>query len=111
MRLDQGLDGHLVSGHVDAVAEVSDVAMVGDNKMLTVKMPPKLMIYVVEKGSICVDGVSLTINEITPDGVCLNLVPHTLNNSQLCFLRPGMKVNVEMDMIAKYVRKMMSAVG
>jgi len=109
LRLADRLDGHLVSGHVDGVGEVVAFAPVGESHRLVVRVPAELAKYVARKGSIAVQGVSLTVNRV--DGVrCeVNLVPHTLAVTTLKSLRPGARVNLEVDLIARYVERMLGA--
>jgi riboflavin synthase len=102
------LGGHLVQGHVDGVGEVSAVELDGTGgALVTVRVPGDLLRYVVEKGSITVDGVSLTVAALTADGVVLALIPHTLQVTTLGAARPGDPVNVEVDVIAKYVERLL----
>jgi riboflavin synthase len=104
------LGGHLVQGHVDGVGEVVAVAPEDDGgARLTVRVPGALMRYVVEKGSITVDGVSLTVAEPLDDAVVVALIPHTMDVTTLGSARPGDPVNLEMDVIAKYVEGLMAA--
>ncbi|HEY6583493.1 MAG TPA: riboflavin synthase [Gaiellaceae bacterium] len=97
------LGGHFVQGHVDAVGEVRSF----DDGRLTVEGPPELLRYCVEKGSITVDGVALTLTAVSADAFEVALVPHTLEVTTLGSLRPGDAVNVEVDVLAKYVEKLM----
>ena len=102
------LGGHLVQGHVDGVGEV--VAIEDDGaggRRVTVRIPPDLLRYVVEKGSITVDGISLTAASMHPDGVDLALIPHTLAVTTLGSARVGDLVNLEVDVIAKYVERLL----
>jgi riboflavin synthase len=103
VRLDDRLGGHLVQGHVDGVGEV--VAPAPD---LSVRMPSNLLRYVVEKGSISVDGVSLTVVEPTPDGFTVAVIPHTAEVTTLGRRRPGDGVNLEVDVIVKYVERLLT---
>jgi riboflavin synthase len=97
------MGGHLVQGHVDAVGEV--VAPVPD---LRVRMPGDLARYVVEKGSITVDGVSLTVVDALDDGFTVAVIPHTAEVTTLGRRRPGDRVNLEVDVVAKYVERLMA---
>jgi riboflavin synthase len=102
------LGGHLVQGHVDGVGEVTAVEDDGaGGARVTVQMPPELLRYVAEKGSITVDGVSLTVAALHPDGVDLALIPHTLAVTTLGGARVGDPVNIEVDVIAKYVERLL----
>jgi riboflavin synthase len=100
-RLDQRIGGHLVQGHVDAVGDV--VAPVPD---LGIRVPRHLLRYIVEKGSITVDGVSLTVVDVLDDGFTVAIIPHTAEVTTLGARRPGEKVNLEVDVIAKYVEQL-----
>src|SRR5918992_742605 len=106
MTLGGRLGGHLVQGHVDGVAEVLDRAPVGDGEEVRVELPPDLERYVVEKGSVAVDGVSLTVAGIGPGWFVVALVPHTLEVTTLGERRPGDPVQLEVDVIAKYVERL-----
>jgi len=104
------LGGHLVQGHVDGVGEVAGADPDGAGGIrLRVRVPRDLMRYVVEKGSITVDGVSLTVAKLHDDGVTLALIPHTLEVTTLGTAAPGDPVNLEMDVIAKYVERLLAA--
>lgn len=101
------LGGHLVTGHVDDVGQVVGADMVGESMRLRVKVPPRLARYVAPKGSICVDGVSLTVNAVNGDEFEVNLVPHTLAATNLCMLFGGVAVNIEVDLVARYVERLL----
>ncbi|MDV6343099.1 riboflavin synthase [Nitrosomonas sp. Is37] len=107
MRLTDRLGGHLVSGHVDGVGEVTKFEQVGENYLLTIKSPPSLLKYIAVKGSITVNGVSLTVNRIHDDILEINLIPHTLAETNLKYLKPGERLNLESDMLARYVARLM----
>ena len=102
MQANDRFGGHIVQGHVDAVGEVVSPA-----PDLQVRMPPDLMRYVVEKGSITIDGVSLTVVKALDDGFTVSLIPHTSEVTTLGTRQPGDRVNLEVDLIAKYVEKLM----
>ena len=103
------LGGHLVQGHVDGVGEVSGIERDDQGgAVLTTRVPERLLRYAVEKGSISVDGVSLTIAQLAGDGMRVALIPHTLAATTLGTLVPGDLVNLEMDVIAKYVERLMA---
>ncbi|MBK7357576.1 riboflavin synthase [Propionivibrio sp.] len=108
LRLADRLGGHLVSGHVDGVGEVLRFDPVGDNRLLEIRAPEALAKYIARKGSITVNGVSLTTNSV--DGACftINLIPHTLEATTLGSLKPGSLVNLEIDLIARYVERLNS---
>lgn len=109
MRLSDRLGGHLVSGHVDSPGEVVSLEPAGESFLLTIKAPEPLMKYIAKKGSITVNGVSLTINQIVADKFSINLIPHTLAETTLHNLVPGSKVNLEADMLARYVARLINA--
>lgn len=109
MRLSGRLDGHLVSGHVDGVGEVVKFEQAGESYLLAIKAPGPLLKYIARKGSITVNGVSLTVNRIAGDEFEVNLIPHTLTATTLTDLKAGKKVNLEVDMLARYVERLMAA--
>ena len=111
LRAHDRLGGHMVSGHVDGIGEVTHFAQVGESWELRVLAPHDLARYLAYKGSITINGVSLTVNRIAdrPEGceASINLIPHTVQNTALGHLRTGSKVNLEIDLIARYVARMM----
>ena len=107
MRLSDRLGGHLVSGHVDAIGTVVAYEPVGESVDLGVKAPGSVLDFLVHKGSIAVNGVSLTVNRIDGDEFSINLIPHTLAMTTLNELEPGMAVNLETDMLARYVARLL----
>lgn len=111
LRLSDRLGGHLVSGHVDGAGEVVTFDAVGDNRLLAVRVPPALCKYVAQKGSITVNGVSLTVNAVDADVFRVNLIPHTLGATNLGALAPGGRVNLEVDLLARYVERLAAAGG
>ena len=102
-------DGHIVQGHVDGVGVVSKVVADGDDRRLTIDVPPGLARFIVEKGSISVDGVSLTVSGVGPDSFEVALIPHTLEVTTLGLRGKGDQVNLEVDIIAKYVERLLKA--
>lgn len=108
LRLADRLGGHLVSGHVDGVGEVLRFAPVGDNRLLEIRAPQALAKYIARKGSITVNGVSLTTNTVEGARFSINLIPHTLEATTLGTLQPGDQVNLEIDLIARYVERMLN---
>lgn len=106
LRLSDRLGGHLVSGHVDGVGTVVVFEQVGECWKLAIRAPHALSKYIAPKGSIAVNGVSLTINSIAQDVFSMNLIPHTLENTTLQFLAVDSLVNLEVDQIARYVDRM-----
>lgn len=107
MRADSRFDGHIVSGHIDGTGEV--VARHEDARSirLSVAVPEPLRKYTAHKGSICIDGVSLTINALSEDGVELNIVPHTAAETIITHYQPGTRVNLEVDVIARYLERLL----
>ena len=106
LRFSDRLGGHLVSGHVDGVGQVVRFEPVGDCWLLMVRAPHTLSRYIAIKGSIAIDGVSLTVNSIEQDTFSINLIPHTIENTTLKNLGIGSRVNLEVDLIARYVERM-----
>src|SRR6185369_12252122 len=106
LRLADRLGGHLVSGHVDGVGNVVRFDAVGDNRLLEIEAPNELAKYVARKGSIAVNGVSLTVNAVNGARFEINLIPHTLTATNLHQLAPGAKANLEVDLLARYVERM-----
>ena len=111
LRLGDELGGHIVTGHVDAVGTVHAIGAAGDSLAVKIAAPAELAPYIAAKGSITVDGVSLTVNEVAdqPDGTChfaLNIIPHTAAVTTLGSLRAGSGVNLEIDVLARYLMRM-----
>ena len=101
------LGGHLVLGHVDTVATIREKGMVGESLRLAIELPADYARYVIEKGSITVDGVSLTVNDMNDRSFVLNIIPHTLASTSLTLKGPGARVNLEFDVIGKYVERLL----
>jgi len=101
------LGGHLVSGHVDGVGTVEGRQDDGRSVRFRIKAPDALAKYIAEKGSICVDGVSLTVNAVHGAEFEINIVPHTLNETTLGFFKPGRDVNLEVDLLARYLERLL----
>lgn len=106
LRLADRLGGHLVTGHVDGVGLVSRFEAAGDSRLLAVEGPPELAKYFARKGSVAVNGVSLTINEANGAEFVVNLIPHTLSATNLGALRAGDRVNLEVDLLARYLERL-----
>jgi riboflavin synthase len=100
------LGGHIVQGHVDGVGEVADVREAGLSREVRIAAPGDLLRYVVEKGSVAVDGVSLTVTQVDDHSFEVSLIPETLERTNLTEASPGRRVNLEVDVIAKYVEKL-----
>jgi riboflavin synthase len=106
LRFSDRLGGHLVSGHVDGVGQVVRFEPVGDCMVLVIRAPHHISRYIAVKGSIAVDGVSLTVNSVEHDIFSINLIPHTLEATTLKNLGIGSRVNLEVDMVARYVERL-----
>jgi riboflavin synthase len=104
-KLGDELGGHIVSGHVDGVGEVVSVAAEGGSHRVSIRAPRPLHRFIAPKGSITVEGVSLTVNEVEDDVFGVNLIPHTWDVTTLGELKPGSKVNLEIDMLARYLAR------
>ncbi|MCC6647317.1 MAG: riboflavin synthase [Polyangiaceae bacterium] len=101
------LGGHLVSGHVDGRATLVSVEPVGDARKLTLRAPAELSRFVARKGSVALDGVSLTVNGVDGDGFDVMIIPHTADKTKLASLRPGDALNLEVDLLARYVARLL----
>ncbi|EGJ50667.1 riboflavin synthase [Desulfocurvibacter africanus] len=102
------LGGHLVSGHVDCLAEVESVSPAGESKKYVLRFPAEYGPTVIEKGSVALDGISLTINECGPDFLSVNIIPETQGQTTILDWAPGRAVNMETDLIGKYVQRMIA---
>jgi riboflavin synthase len=109
LRLSDRLGGHLVSGHVDGRGEITRKDQVGESWLLEVRPAAGLEKYIARKGSITVNGVSLTVNRVEADRFEVNLIPHTLEVTNLGVLRPGAQVNLEVDLLARYLERLVTA--
>ena len=113
LRAHDRLGGHIVSGHVDGIGSVVDLAPVGESLELRIAAPRELARYLAYKGSITVNGASLTVNRVADTGagceISINLIPHTAEHTTLGLLRAGAQVNLEIDLIARYVERMLNA--
>jgi riboflavin synthase len=107
LRVGDPLGGHYVQGHVDGVGRVRSAAPAGDDVVLSIDAPPELLRYLVEKGSVTVEGVALTVTAIDEEGFSVALVPHTLAQTTLASLAVGDAVNLEVDVLAKYVERLL----
>ena len=106
LRLNQGIDGHLVSGHVDGVGEIHSINKDGDSVRIKVEVQGDIMKYIANKGSICINGVSLTVNSVESNIFDVNIVPHTFSVTTLGDLKLNSFVNLEIDLIARYVERL-----
>jgi riboflavin synthase len=109
LRAADRLGGHVVQGHVDGTATVVEVSEDGFAKRLRLELPDELLPYVVERGSVAIEGVSLTVAELTGSALEVSLIPETLERTTLGSLVPGARVNVECDVLARYVRRRLEA--
>lgn len=107
LRLSDRLGGHLVSGHVDCIATLAERREQAGNIVFAFRIPPESARYLVAKGSVAVDGISLTVNDVSGDGFTVNVIPHTAARTTLGLRRPGDRVNIETDIIAKYVERLL----
>ena len=105
--LETALGGHLVQGHVDATTELITRSAIGNGARLAFRLPPELARYIVAKGSVAIDGVSLTVASVTGDEFEIAIIPHTMSQTTLGSLVEGAKVNIEVDVIAKYVERLL----
>ena len=105
MRLSDRMGGHIVQGHVDGIGKVLSFVLKGESKLLKIEIPAHLSKYTVEKGSIAIDGVSLTIAQLQGNLITISLIPHTLSHTTLGSLHIGDSVNIEVDFIGKYVER------
>ena len=110
MKLGEEMGGHIVTGHVDGIAEVIDLSPEGDSKRIAIRLPRELAPFVAPKGSITIDGVSLTVNKVAdqPDGThfTINIIPHTQAVTTLGAIEIGQPVNIEIDVLARYLQRM-----
>ncbi len=103
LSLKDGIGGHLVQGHVDAAGEVSGVKKIGNSAVLKINFPGQYSKFIAEKGSVCVNGVSLTVASVQRSNFCVSLVDYTLKHTNLRELKKGDKVNIEVDIVARYI--------
>jgi riboflavin synthase len=108
LRAGEPLGGHIVQGHVDGVGRVRSVEPEGEGRRVAIEAPPALLRYLVEKGSVAVEGVSLTVAALDEDAFAVALIPHTLAETTLGGLAPGDEVNLEVDVLAKYVERLVA---
>jgi riboflavin synthase len=108
LRIGDEMGGHIVFGHVDAVGEILTLEPVGDSHRLEIQMPGSLAPLIAVKGSIAVDGISLTVNEVGADRFACNIIPHSWHTTNLPERKPGDRVNLEADMLARYVARQLA---
>jgi riboflavin synthase len=107
MKLGDALDGHLVTGHVDGIAKLLGITPAGDSHTLSFEIPAVLSRFIAQKGSVTLDGVSLTVNKVEKTRFWVNIIPHTWNATTLGERKPGDAVNLEIDLIARYVERLL----
>jgi riboflavin synthase len=107
LKAGDALGGHLVSGHVDAVAQCRSITPKDNAECWEFSAPKKLMKLIAEKGSVCLNGISLTVNQLSDTGFFVMIIPHTKTHTNLAFLKAGDQVNLEIDVIARYVARLM----
>ena len=107
MRLSDRIDGHLVLGHVDGIGTIKQQQKLGNAIVVTVAVPEALSRYMIHKGSVAVDGISLTINTLAPESFTVSIIPHTARLTTIGIKQKGAPVNIETDMIGKYVERFM----
>ncbi len=108
LRPNRGLDGHIVQGHIDGTGIVKSFISKGNERLLTITAESTILRYIVQKGSIAIDGISLTIAVINKTEFTVNIIKHTIESSNLKYLKPGQQVNIENDIIGKYIEKFTS---
>ncbi|MDP6974696.1 MAG: riboflavin synthase [Gammaproteobacteria bacterium] len=108
LRLNQGIDGHFVSGHVDGIGIVDSIYSEGESKRMNISINQNLEKYVAKKGSVCINGVSLTVNSIENNIIGINIVPHTFAVTTFGELEIGSRVNIEIDIIARHLEKLVN---
>lgn len=107
LRAGDELGGHIVSGHVDGVSRILAMRPDGDSRRFTIEAPADIARYIAGKGSVALDGISLTVNEVEGDTFGINIIPHTLTHTTLGYRKPGDRVNLEVDLFARYVARLM----
>ncbi len=107
LRAGDELGGHIVTGHIDGVARILDIRPDGESRRFTLESPDDLARYIASKGSVALDGISLTVNDVDQDRFGINLIPHTLTHTTWGAKKPGDRVNLEIDVLARYVARAM----
>jgi riboflavin synthase len=108
LRLNDRLGGHLVQGHINGIGTISEIKKLGDNYLVNIEIPGELEDYIIKEGSIAINGISLTIADVIKNQVVISIIPHTWQNTTLQYKQVNDKVNVEIDILAKYVEKLLS---
>ncbi len=107
LKLGDTLDGHIVTGHVDGIATIQNITQTGDSHILELEAPAALSRFIAEKGSVTLDGVSLTVNKVENQRFWVNIIPYTWQNTTLGVRKPGDGLNLEVDLIARYVARLL----
>ena len=107
MKIGDELGGHIVSGHVDGLAKIIEIEEVSDSHKLVLEVSDDIKAFIAEKGSVCLDGVSLTVNQVRDNQFEVNIIPHTWQKTTLGQLQQGNHVNLEIDMLARYMARML----
>jgi riboflavin synthase len=107
LRAGDELGGHMVSGHVDGVGRIAAMSPDGQSRRFTIEVPSDVSRYIAAKGSVALDGISLTVNEVGENRFGINIIPHTLTHTTLGSKKPGDRVNLEVDVVARYVARLM----
>jgi len=110
MRLSDRIDGHLLQGHIDCIGEILEITKNSNSYEIVIKIPSQFMRFVIDKGSIAIDGVSLTVNDTWSDRFRLTIIPHTFDNTLFKSYKIHQRVNVETDMFARYIYKMFNKI-
>jgi riboflavin synthase len=109
LRMGDSLDGHLVSGHVDGIATIGNIEKSGDSHILTLNVQPEIARFIAQKGSVTLDGISLTINNMKNNDFSVNIIPHTWKHTALNERKIGDQLNLEIDMLARYVARLLES--
>lgn len=109
MRVGDELGGHIVTGHIDGTAEIMEMKPEGESTRIVFQAPPELARFIASKGSVALDGVSLTVNDVDGARLGVNIIPHTFKVTTFGRVKPGMKVNLEVDLMARYVARLVKA--
>ncbi|MEW6654436.1 MAG: riboflavin synthase [Bacteroidota bacterium] len=111
LKVGQNLGGHLVQGHINQTGKITSITNKGENYLVTLSFPAELQKYIVKEGSIAVDGISLTVAQINSNELTCSIIPHTWKNTNLCYKKTGEKVNIEVDILAKYAENFKSSLS
>ncbi len=107
LKMGDSLDGHIVSGHIDGVATIQNIEKSGDSHIVTISAPPALAHFIAQKGSVTLDGIALTVNNVENNLFTVNIIPHTWQNTTLSHKHTGDQLNLEIDMLARYVARIL----